>query len=293
MQRLNGSFKGRGRNYWTLLTCPVDGAPLRSEGGIVRCGGSPSHTYPVEDGILRLFAPDQQMAFEAASAAHEAESARRGWSSPDEGAFKSLPQTGLGGYPEGYWAQQADATALLWRFLEVIRRQDGRPPVGPMGEAAVIGAGMGWLAYGLNVAGFATIALDVYAGPRYGLGVFPIAHYLRVQADPLHPPLARGSFDLLVYQDGLARSDDESDHRAALESAMRALRPGGWLAVIDALSPEHADHDSVRGLVEAAGLHLMAAPRRQGLQGRLIEWGGRLVGAGTAPPVIMAQKPQA
>ncbi len=63
--------------------------------------------------------------------------------------------------------------------------------------------------------------------------------------------------------------------------------------MIDAISPEDDDHDAVRGLVEGAGLHLMAAPKRQGLQGKLIDWRGRLAGAGTAPPVIMAQKPQA
>ncbi len=225
----NGSFKGRGRNYWTLLTCPADGTSLRSEGGIVRCSGSPAHMYPFEDGILRLSTPDQRLALDAASDAYEADSARRGWSSPDEGAFKSLPQTGLSGYPDGYWAQQADATALLWRFLEVIRRQNGQLPVGPVGEAAVIGAGMGWLAYGLDVAGFTTIALDAYAGPKYGLGVFPIAHYLRVQADPLNSPLARGAFDLLIYQEGLARSDEESVHRATLEAAQqRCVLVGGW-----------------------------------------------------------------
>ncbi|MBN1967105.1 MAG: hypothetical protein JW910_20795, partial [Anaerolineae bacterium] len=100
MARLNGAFKGRGRNYLTLLVCPVDGAALAHEGDALVCTRQPDHGYRFEDGILRLAAPDQRADLDAISAAHEAQCAAQGWSTPDEAAFKSLPQTGLDGYPE-------------------------------------------------------------------------------------------------------------------------------------------------------------------------------------------------
>lgn len=248
----------------------------------MHCTADPAHVYPFDGGILRLAAPDRCAAFEAHSAAHERECAAAGWKSPDEDEFKSLPQSGLAGFPDGYWPQQAAATALLWRFLEAIRLQTGGLPVGPMGEAAVIGAGMGWLAYALDVAGYTTLAIDSRAGARFGLGVYPIARYLRVQADPVEPPLAGEAFDWVIFQEGLT----------SLDVALKALRPGGWVAVIDALGPSGDDHDAAHTLLEHAGLVLVAQPRRTGWRGRMMELRDRLAGRDPgAPPVLVAQKP--
>jgi hypothetical protein len=176
--------------------------------------------------------------------------------------------------------------------LELIRRQRGGLPVGPAGDAAVIGAGLGWLAYGLDVAGYTTLAIDSRTGPRYGLGVYPIARYCRVQADLLDPPLAAGAFDLLVYQDGLARSGTEPDRRAALTGAVRALKPGGWLAVMHALPVSDQEAEAVGALVEAAGLAVVGTPRRQSWRGRLLDLRDRITGQNVAaPPVLVVQKP--
>ncbi len=277
----------------TLLACPVDNAGLVWENRALRCTADPAHVYRFEDGILRLAPPDARSGLDAQSAAYEAERAAQGWQSPDEVGFKSLPQTGLDGYGDLYWAQQAAATALLWHHLEAIRRHNGILPVGPAGEAAVIGAGMGWLAYGLDVAGYTTLAVDASAGPRYGLGVFPIARYLRVQADPLRPPLARGAFDLLVYQEGLARSGDAAGQESALERAIRALRPGGWIAVMDAAAPSAEQSEALRTLLHGAGLRLVDAPRRgRGWRAALESLRARLSGRDEGPPPVwVAQKP--
>lgn len=286
---MNGAFRGRGRHYETLLRCPVDGGTLvPAAAGGLRCTAADEHHFSLEDGILRLVDARQQAALEAQSAAREAHGQAQGWHSPDEEAFKSLPQTGLPGYPDGYWERQAEATALLWRFLEVIRRRSGVLPVGPAGEAAVVGAGLGWLAYALDVAGFTTIALDAYAGAQHGLGVYPIARYCRVQADPVTPPLARAAFDLLVYPDGLAR--DAADYAAALTGAAEALRPGGWLAVMAPLAPERLAPQQT--LVEEAGFELLDPPQRGSLRARLLDLRDRVAGRGdSVPPVFLAQKP--
>jgi SAM-dependent methyltransferase len=278
----------------TLLACPVDDAGLVWEHHAMHCTADPAHVYRFEDGILRLAPPEARSGLDAQSAAYEAECAAQGWQSPDEAGFKSLPHTGLDGYGDLYWAQQAAATALLWRHLEAIRRQSGILPVGPAGEAAVIGAGMGWLAYGLDVAGYTTLAVDACAGPRYGLGVFPIARYLRVQADPLRPPLARGAFDLLVYQEGLARSGNPTEQEIALEHAIRALRPGGRIAVMDAAAPSEERSEALRALLLGAGLRLVDAPSLgQGWRAALGSLRARLSRREAGPPPVqVAQKPR-
>lgn len=290
---LNRPFKGRGRQYLPLLVCPIDRTPLApAEGGAV-CTADPPHHYPMEDGILRLVTDAQRAAFDAASREHEARAAAQGWESPDEEAFKRLPQTGLGGYPEDYWPQYAASTALLWRYLEAIRVRAGALPIGPMGDAAVLGAGMGWLAYALDVAGYTTLAIDADIGRRYGLGVFPIARFMRVQADPVRPPLAPGVLDLVLFQEGLARTRREEDEAAALARALEALRPGGWLAVMDAFPESLEVVEALRARLQAAGLRLMDHPKRLQWRDRLAEQLDRVLSRnGTIPLVTVAQKPE-
>jgi len=293
LRPINGAFMGRGRNYLPLLACPVDGTPLHQQDGALRCAARPAHVYPFEGGVLRLAPAEDRAALDADSSAYDAAQDAAGRIAPDEAQFKSLPQTALPGYPEDHWPQQAAATALLWRFLEAVRLQNGGPPVGPNGEAAVVGAGLGWLAYGLDVAGYATLALDWRAGPRHGLGAYPIARYLRVQAHPLRLPLAPGAFDWVVFQQPLSEFGDDAAQQALFEAALRALRPGGWVAVMDSLDPTADDAHELHTLFEEAGLALMAAPQQRGWRQRLLELRDRLAGRPpNVPPVMVAQKPR-
>jgi SAM-dependent methyltransferase len=292
LKPLNSSFKGRGRDYLTLLTCPADRAALRLHGDAVGCTADPAHVYPFVRGILRLVPSDSHQAVDEQSEAHEAACAAQGRTSPDEAEFKSLPQGGLSGYPEGYWTRQAEGTALLWRFLEASRWQVGALPVGPMGEAAVIGAGMGWLAYGLDVAGYTTLAIDTRAGERFGLGVYPIARYLRVQADLTWLPLADGAFDWVIFQEGLGPYGERAAQEAAFVQALRALRPGGWLAVMNNHPASSADAGALRAVFQGTGLAPLTSVKRQSWRGRLLDLRDRLAGRDRAvSPVMVAQKP--
>ena len=283
-------FKGRGRQYFTLLACPIDHASLVHDQNAAHCTADPSHVYPFENGVLRLAAPDIREDLAARSDEHEARGTAQGWQSPDEAAFKALPQTGLDGYPDFFWPRYAAATALLWRFLEAIRLENGGLPVGPMGEAAIVSAGMGWLAYGLDVAGYTTLAIDVHAGPQFGLGVYPIARYMRVQADPVRPPLAREALDLLIFQEGLSQLEDPA---YAVQHAAQALRAGGILVVMDSLAVFGNAYEQVRAQLEAAGLRLMQEPRRDGWRARVVSLRERLAGRDAeTPPLVVAQKPR-
>ncbi len=289
---LNGAFKGRGRHYAPLLACPVDGAALVQRDAALHCTAHAGHVYPVENGIVRLVPHERRHAVHAESESYEAARRSAGWHSPDEAQFKSLPQTGLPGYPPDYWPQHAASTALLWRFLEAIRLRNGGLPVGPIGEAVIVGAGLGWLAYALDVAGYTTVALDTRAGDEHGLGVYPIARYLRVQADLAYLPLAPAAFDGVIFQEGLAGCGADDVRQAVFERALRALRPGGWLAVMDSLSPSPDRAQATQALLEDAGLRLMAVSRRQGWRGTLLTLRDRLIPRDApVPPVIVAQKP--
>lgn len=290
---MNGTFKGRGRDYLSLLACPVDGSRLLWHGGTLVCDRDRDHRYAFENGILRLYPAERRDALEAISREHDAVCTQQGYHSPDEAAFKSLPQTALPGYPDDYWPQQAASTALLWRFLEAVRVRNGGLPVGPVGEAAVIHAGMGWLAYGLDVAGYTTLALDARAGDRHGLGAYPIARYFRLQTDLTRLPLARGALDWVIFQEGLAPFGSEQARQSALDQALEALRPGGWVAVIEALDPSEDGVAAVHTLFDEAGLALMATPPRGEWRARLFELRDRLVNRDPGVlPVLVAQKPK-
>jgi SAM-dependent methyltransferase/uncharacterized protein YbaR (Trm112 family) len=293
---INGAYKGRGRNYLTLLACPADHAALRVDGDGLRCSADPGHFYPFREGILQLVPAERRGAIEAISTAYDEACAARGWITPDEAGFKSLPQTAIPGYADNYWPQQAAATALLWRFLEAIRLAQGGLPIGPMGEAAIIGAGLGWLAYSLDVAGYTVVAVDARAGSQHGLGVYPIGRYLRVQADLDRLPLAPAAFDWVIFQEGLTPLNpqaDESIQAAVLDAALRAVRPGGWVAVMDSLAPSEEDAAAVHTLFEQAGLVLVRSARYTGWRGYLLELRDRIARRDPdVPPVWVGQKPK-
>ncbi len=286
----NGAFKGRGRNYVALLRCPVDGGRLGWQDGALQCEQDATHVYRFADGILRLHPPEQREPLDTLSAAHEAQCAAAGWHAAGEATFKSLPQTPLGGYPEDYWEQWAEATALLWRYLEAVRLARGEWPIAPLGEVAVLHAGMGWLAYALDVAGYTTLAFDARTGARYGLGAFPIARYFRVQSDPTHLPLARAAFDWVIFQEGLAPFGDVAAQREALQRAVDVLRVGGGVVVMAALEPRAEAVELARELLGEVGLQPLDA-RRRGWRGHLRDLAERAPWRSQqAPPLVVAQK---
>ena len=231
------------------MACPVDGAAVRLQDGILCCTADPTHRYSFEAGILRFVPADRRAAVESQSQAHEAACDAQGWHSPDEAEFKSLPQTGLSGYPMDYWPQQADATAQLWGFFWSYRAEKRRGRRWSSRRSGLIGLVWAGPADGLDVAGYATLALDARAGERHGLGVYPFSRYLRVQVDPLQLPLARGAFDSVIFQETLSFFGDDAARKSILDQALRALRPGGWVAVMDSLSPSREDVEDRARLV--------------------------------------------
>jgi SAM-dependent methyltransferase len=95
-----------------------------------------------------------------------------------------------------------------------------------------LGAGVGWLSNRLAGLGYHPCAIDLNLDPRDGLGA--ARHYggdwPRVQAEFDRLPLADSQADLVIYNASLHYS---TGYRATLAEALRVLRPGGRIVVLD------------------------------------------------------------
>src|SRR5690606_31561686 len=178
-------------------------------------------------GVLRLGREDELALLAQKSAIKTQHYRNEGRSSTNEETFRRLPQTGLGGWPLGHWQRRAFVTAEMWRVLEAARIEAQQLPIAPMGTAVDFTDGMGWLGYGLDVAGYLTVVVGEDTG-AYGLGAFPYTRYLRVQA--LNWGLvAPDSCDLVVFSFSVAGLDDPAK---IIEMACASLKVGGHLIVL-------------------------------------------------------------
>ncbi|MCB9436184.1 MAG: methyltransferase domain-containing protein [Anaerolineales bacterium] len=223
-QLLSQKLSKRGHQFLPLLRCPVTGSSLEDHHTHFQTPDG-SHIYQFEAGILRLLTPEQKRAFAAEELSISTENQSNDWQSPTPDDFRQLPQTGLDGWPLGYWQRRAEITAEMWRVIEHIRVDEERLPIGPMGNAVDFTDDMGWIAYGLDMSGYTTIAVSQSIG-SYGLGVFDHSRYLRVQAAIDNPPLTPEQFDLVVFSFSLKTPQPTLDH------AVRLLKKGGLLIVM-------------------------------------------------------------
>jgi SAM-dependent methyltransferase len=95
-----------------------------------------------------------------------------------------------------------------------------------------MGAGVGWLSHQLACLGHAPCAVDLNLDPRDGLGAarhYP-AHWPLLQAEFDRLPLADAQADVVVFNAALPYS---GDYRVTLAEALRVLRPGGRIVVVD------------------------------------------------------------
>lgn len=278
-------LKNRGRDYTRLLRCPIDNEELTLdvEGNHLICAAG--HHYFDREGILFLLDEAQQAIFdkqaEEAFAAHQAE----GRHIPEEAGFKRLPQTGLEGYPMGYWDLRAHATAEMWRFLEALRIEAKKLPIGDMGTAVDFTDGMGWLGYGLDVSGYATVIVG-HDTTQFGLSVYEYGRYPRVQAAIENPPLTEKSFDLVLYTYSLPQV---SDIAQTIKNGVKLLKPKGHVLVF--LDDDQSDlQNVVENAMENAGL-VVKQQRVGAMGGRIKKITTNLRGGPGVPPILIGQLP--
>lgn len=291
MSRLNGKshleitlaerLKNRGRDYTRLMLCPIDNEPLSLVENHLECAAG--HHHFDRNGILFLLDEAQQAQFDAQAEQAYQERLKDGWQIPEEDGFKRLPQTPLEGFPEGYWDLRMHATAEMWRFLEDLRRDAERLPVGDQGTAVELTDGMGWLGYGLDVSGYATVIVGQDT-TKLGLAAYEYGRYPRVQASIQNPPLTPQAFDLVLYTYSLTQVDDID---ATIANGVQLLKPHGHiLTLLDDAQLELADQ--VHTAFEKAGL-TVTQQRVGAMGGRIKKLTTNLRGGPGVPPIIIGQ----
>lgn len=231
--------------------------------------------YRRAGGVWLLLAEDRAPRFAQFIAEYETvrEAEGRGGSGRDY--YRALPyQDATGRFAADWRIRAASFDALLRHVVIPLERQTvagrfpalgSRPPV-PGSRFSVLrlldmGAGCGWLAYRLAQRGHAAAAVDLLVNEADGLGAH--VHYdapiLPIQAEFERLPLADAQLDLLVVNAALHYA---TDYAATLREALRVLRPGGALAVVD--TPVYHDPSSGRQMVRERG---DAFERRFGFRG--------------------------
>ena len=291
MSRLNGKphlqislaerLKNRGRDYTRLLVCPIDHEPLNLVDNHLVCAAD--HHHFDRDGILFLLNEAEQSALDARSEQDFANKRAQGWAIPAEDGFKRLPQTPIDGYPMGYWGLRAHATAEMWRFLEDLRREAERPPVGDMGTAVEFTDGMGWLGYGLDVSGYATVIVGQDT-TKLGLSAYEYGRYPRLQTSIQNPPLTASAFDLVLYTYSLPQVENIAQ---TIANGAKLLKPYGHILVF--LDDDQASlNDEATAALQKAGLEVKQQ-RVGAMGGRVKKLTTNLRGGPSVPPILIGQ----
>jgi SAM-dependent methyltransferase len=164
-----------------------------------------------------------------------------GWGSPDPAYYAALPYRDLTGrYAEIWHIRARSYDTFLTRVLRLLE-----PDCLTILD---LGAGNSWLSARLARRGHVAIAVDVLDDPLDGLRA--VRHYSEnarprpVLAEFDHLPLAAQSVDVVVFNASLHYS---TDYAHTLEEALRVLRQGGTLVILD--SPMYSDPTSGQRMV--------------------------------------------
>lgn len=181
-------------------------------------------TYPVVDGIHRCLSPDRAAFFDQFVREYTAVRMAEGRGTDDPEYFRRLPEPTPGGPIEWQWAIRRNT----WRTVRT-RVLRAAPPAMTIVD---VGAGTGWLSNRLSERGHDLHAVDLTDDPSDGLGA--ARHFLhsfeRYQAEMDDLPFADATADVVVFNAALHYS---TDYHRTLGEALRVLRPGGRVVVLE------------------------------------------------------------
>ncbi|HWM93314.1 MAG TPA: methyltransferase domain-containing protein [Thermoanaerobaculia bacterium] len=217
---------------WTLA-CPVCRTALADS----RCPGC-GRDWPRIDGIWRFLPPERAEAFASFLRDYTRIRHAEGRGSEDPEHYRRLPECD----PDHPIAWQWGMRRQTW---ETFRRRV-LPRLGSGLKIVDLGAGVGWLSHRLAGLGHHPCAVDVSVDDKDGLEA--ARHYApewpRLQAELDHLPLADGQADVAVFNASLHYS---TDYATTLREALRVLRPGGSLVILE--SPIYRKEESGRRMV--------------------------------------------
>ena len=192
-------------------------------------------TYRRQEGVWRLLAPAREATLGRFMEEYETVRRGEGRGSADPAYYRALPFRDLSGRFGAAWnIRAASFRALTNRVLPAWEASLGRA-----GVALDLGAGPSWLAYRLAQRGHTVAAIDLQTNSEDGLGAYVHydAEFVPVQAEFDRLPFAADFADLLVFNAALHYS---TDYLVTLREALRVLRPGGVLVVLDSPLYRHA-----------------------------------------------------
>jgi len=263
------------QRHLRYLAAPQTHKPLISFGESITPNEGDDIYYPIVDGVYQFMKHDPSVDFDKTCD-------QRGWSAPSVAEFMALPHEGLRGWGANYWRQRGLSTAGMWHVLEQFRRDAKRRPAGFQGVAAHITTGLPYVAYGLDLGGYATYAVSPHRG-AYSLGVYSTGRFARVQATLDALPLKPDSFDVIVYS-AVLPTDAPTDSQ--IEQMLMSLkRRGGMLFLLDVADAVGRYKKLLRRhalRVESLDLRMMedsVTPRVSALLGR----------RGAMPPLLVAK----
>ncbi len=153
-----------------------------------------------------------------------------GRASANSDYYRALPFADVTGRNTGQWRIRAKSFRYFVRHI--------LPPK----PCAVLdlGAGNCWFSHRLAEMGHCPVAVDIFADAQDGLRAsrqysvrFPV---IEAEFDAL--PFRSGRFDLAVFNSSIHYSQD---YRRTLAEALRCVRPGGQLVIVD--SPVYSRHE--------------------------------------------------
>ena len=162
--------------------------------------------------------------------------AAEGRISEDPADYRSLPYRDLSGRMSKDWQiRSASFAVFIRKILIPMQRREEQPLL-----ILDLGAGNGWLSNQLAARGHRVAAVDLITNHFDGLGCFRYyeAEFTPAQAEFDHLPFPKQAADLVVFNASLHYS---VGYLETLREALRVLRPGGRLVILDTPVYQHLE----------------------------------------------------
>lgn len=188
-------------------------------------------TYRREDGVWRMLLPERAVALAQFITEYETVRLAEGRGSAESDYYRALPYRDLSGALSEQWRIRA---ASFDCFLKHVV-----PTLPQNGSLLDLGAGNGWLSARMAAMGFNVAAVDLMVNAHDGLGA--VRHYpkqfLAVQAEFDWLPFEPNSADCVLFN---ASFHYATSYQTTLTEALRVLKPGGTIVIIDTPIYRHA-----------------------------------------------------